>query len=83
MMLIDVNKSHLYSISCLFKRLVSMRKQQKLLSPEADPENSEKGDQDSYPHASYIDIFYLSEKSIKITQNFKEKGVAAAPSAHP
>ena len=60
-----------------------MRKQQKTISPEAGPENSERGSRDSYPHASYIDIFYFSEKSTKITHNFKEKGVATAPSAHP
>ena len=33
--------------------------------------------------ASYIDTFYFSKNSIKITQNFKEKGVAEALSAHP
>lgn len=33
--------------------------------------------------ASYIDVFNLSENSIKIIQNVKEKEVAAAPSTHP
>ena len=33
--------------------------------------------------AGFIDIFYFSENLIKIIQNFKEKGVAAVPSASP
>ena len=33
--------------------------------------------------ASYVDTFYFSENSIRIIQNFKQKGVAVAPSAHP
>ena len=33
--------------------------------------------------ASYTDTFYFSENSIRIIQNFKENGVARAPSAHP
>ena len=50
-----------------------------------DPENSERGGQDTRPLASYIDTFCLFENSIKIIQNFKEKGVgtASSGSAHP
>ena len=33
--------------------------------------------------ASYIDTFYFSENSLQLKENFKEKGVAATPSAHP
>ena len=47
----------------------------------ADPENSERDGRDSL--VSYIDTFYVSEHFIKIIQNFKEKGVAAVPSASP
>ena len=35
------------------------------------------------PLASYIDNFYFSENSVKIIQNFKEKGAAAVPSGYP
>ena len=49
----------------------------------ADPENSERGDQAPFPLASYTNTFYFSDNSIKILQNFKEKGVARAPSTHP
>ena len=51
----------------------------------ADPDNSERGGRDNCPLASYIDTFCLFENSIKIVQNFKEKGVgtASAGSAHP
>ena len=45
-------------------------------SPGADPEISEKGGWDTCPPASYLDSFDFSENSIKIIQNFKEKGVA-------
>ena len=50
-----------------------------------DPENSERVGQDTRPLASYIDTFCLFENSIKIIQNFKEKGVgtASSGSAHP
>ena len=44
-----------------------------------NPENSERGG----PLANHIVTFYFSENSIKIIQNLKEKGVAAAPFAHP
>ena len=48
---------------------------------EVDPENSEKGGWDTCPLASYIEMFYYSESSIKIIQNnFKEK---RPPLAHP
>ena len=33
--------------------------------------------------SSYRYFFIFSENSVKMIQNFKEKGVAAAPSAHP
>ena len=51
----------------------------------ADPENSERGGRDTRPLTSYIDTFCLFENSIKIIQNFKEKGVgtASSGSAHP
>ena len=51
----------------------------------ADPDNSERGGRDNFPLASYIDTFCLFENSIKIVQNFKEKGVgtASSGSAHP
>ena len=51
-------------------------------SPGADSEISEKGGWDTCPLASYLDSFDFSENSIKIIQNFKEKGVAMAPSVH-
>ena len=35
------------------------------------------------PLASYINNFYFSENSVKIIQNFKEKGAAAVPSGYP
>lgn len=41
-----------------------------------DPEISEKGGWDTCPLASFLDSFDFSENSIKIIQNFKEKGVA-------
>ena len=52
-----------------------------IIISRGDPENSERGGRDTCPLASYIDAFYFSENSIKILviQNFKEKGVAAAP----
>ena len=50
--------------------------------PGVDPENSERGGQHTCPLASYIDTFYFSDNSIKTIQNFKEKGVAMAHSAH-
>ena len=46
----------------------------------ADPQNPER---DGRILVSYIDTFYVSEHFIKIIQNFKEKGVAAVPSASP
>ena len=49
----------------------------------ADPENSERGGQDTCPLASYIDNFCFSENSIKIIQNFKGKGWARNPRARP
>ena len=51
-------------------------------SPGVDPEISERGGWDTCPLASYLDSFDFSENSIKIIQNFKEKGVAMAPSVH-
>lgn len=62
-------------MNCLFTKLVSMRKLQKMLSLEADPENSERGGWDTCPHASFLldTFFYFSEKSVKIIQNFKKK----------
>ena len=51
--------------------------------PGVDPENSERGGQHTCPLASYIDTFYFSDNSIKTIQNFKEKGVVMAHSAHP
>ena len=32
---------------------------------------------------AYIDTFYFSENSVKLIQNFKEKGVPVVPWAHP
>ena len=49
----------------------------------ADIENSERDGRDTCSFTSYIDKLYFAEISIKIIQNFKEKGVAAAPSAKP
>ena len=63
----------LLKLSCLIKQV----------SQGADPKNSERDGRDTCSLASYIDTFYFSENSIKIIQNFKEKGVATAPSAHP
>ena len=51
-------------------------------SPGVDPEISERGGWDTCPLASYLDSFDFSENSIKIIQNFIEKGVAMAPSVH-
>ena len=51
-------------------------------SPGVDPEISERGGWDTCPLARYLDSFDFSENSIKIIQNFKEKRVAVAPSAH-
>ena len=48
-----------------------------------DPENSERGGQDTCLIVSYTDNIYLSENSINIEQNFKEKWVSAAPSPPP
>ena len=51
-------------------------------SPGVDPDISERGGWDTCPLASYLDSFDFSENSIKIIQNFIEKGVAMAPSVH-
>ena len=48
-----------------------------------DPENSERGGSTPFPLTSYINAFYFTENSIKILQNFRDKGVARALSAHP
>ena len=61
-----------------------MRKLQKMLSLEADPENSERGGWDTCPHASYIqvDTFLFFWEVYKNNTEFQKKGVATAPSAH-
>ena len=52
-------------------------------SPGVDPEISERGGWDTCPLASYLDSFDFSENSIKIIQNFIEKGVAMTPRSTP
>ena len=49
----------------------------------ADPENSKSGGRDTCPLASFIDDFYFVENSIRIIQNFKEKGVSRPPRPIP
>ena len=48
-----------------------------------DPENPERGGQDTCLIVSYTDTIYFSENSINIAQNFKEKWMSAAPSPPP
>ena len=78
-------------ICCMLELVVSINKLSKMEKslmnssyqqlPGVDPENSEKGDWDTCPLASYTETFYCSENSIKIIQNnFKEK---RPPLAHP
>ena len=52
-------------------------------SAGADSECSERGGLDTCPLASYIDNFYFSENSVKIIQNFKEKGAVTVPLDYP
>lgn len=47
------------------------------------PENSERGGRETCPLAIYLATFEFSENSTKTIQNFKEKGMAAAPSVNP
>ena len=50
----------------------------------AGPENSERSGRDTCPLASYKDNFYFSKNFYNNnTKHLKEKGVAAASSAHP
>lgn len=70
-------------MNCLFTKLVSMRKLQKMLSLETDPENSESGGWDTCPHASYIDTFLFFREVYKCNTEFQKKRVGRSTLGPP
>ena len=70
-------------MNCLITKLVSMRKLQKMLSLEADPENSESGGWDTCPHASYIDTFFFFREVYKCNTEFQKKRVGRSTLGPP
>ena len=56
-----------------------MRKLQKMLSLDADLENSERGGWDTCPHASYIDTFLFFWKVYKNNTEFQKKRGGRSP----